>query len=158
MSNTTPQPSYPTSPQGVHPQQGASGQQPTAPLPPSAPQPPMGAPDYTRAAAAPQAPQTPSTRMGDTNTFAVLAIVFAFIAPLAGIIFGHLALGQIKRNGDAGRGIGLTGLIISYASFVLIAILIFVYVGFLVMMFGAMGAAFSEIGSSYDSFDSYSSY
>lgn len=153
MSNTTPQPSYPTAPQGGYPQPGAQGPQTSAPQPPSGPQQPVGAPNYARAAA----PQSTSTRMGETNTFAVLSIIFAFIAPLAGIIFGHLALGQIKRNGDAGRGIGLTGLIISYAYFVLVAILIFVYIGFLVMMFGAMGAAFSEIGS-YDPYDSYSSY
>lgn len=98
---------------------------------------------YQPAAAKPQLPTT----MGQTNTFAVLTIIFAFISPLAGIIFGHLALGQIKRNGDAGRGIGLTGLIISYAYFVFVALFFIVYIGFIIVMFGAMGAAFSELGS-----------
>ncbi|WP_449277814.1 DUF4190 domain-containing protein [Leucobacter sp. GX24907] len=145
MSNTTPQPNFPSPTQNAPQYPGAPGQQPQAP------QQTVPAPPYARAAA----PQNPSTRMGDTNTFAVLAIIFAFVAPIAGIIFGHLALSQIKRNGDAGRGIGLTGLIISYSYFVLLAIFIVAYIGLLIMMFGAMGAAFSEIGSvsSYDSYD-----
>lgn len=97
--------------------------------------------------AATQVKNAQPTTLAYTNTYALLAIVFAFIAPLAGIIFGHLALGQIKRNGDAGRGIGLTGLIISYAYFVVIALIMVAYIGMIVVMFGAMGAAFSDFDS-----------
>lgn len=122
----------------------------TAQLPDTRPYPQQ---TYQSAAPAAQKPQLPTT-MAYTNTFAVLAIIFAFISPLAGIIFGHLALGQIKRNGDAGRGIGLTGLIISYAYFVFIALFFIIYIGFIIVMFGAMGAAFSEMGSLDSDFDS----
>lgn len=164
MSNTDgTQPTTPLPPQNT---------QPTTPLPPRDTQPttPLQPQQHDRPAAPQQAPQpyyaqgaqsqasaqpyaTPSvpvgTKLGETNTYALLAIVFAFVAPLAGIIFGHLALGQIKRTGDAGRGIALTGTIISYAYFAAILFFIIFYVGMLIMMFGAMGAAFSDMGS-YD--------
>ena len=51
-------------------------------------------------------PRTP------TNTMALLALVFAFVfAPLA-VVFGTTALSQIRRTGEAGRGLALTGLVI----------------------------------------------
>lgn len=121
--------------------------QPTTPLPDvQAAQPYPAAPLPEPYAAAP-APST-ATTLGATNTFALLAIVFAFIAPLAGIIFGHMGLSQIKRNGDAGRGIALTGLIISYAYFVLVALIVVAYVGVIFMIVGTMGAVLGEVGSS----------
>ena len=89
-----------------------------------------------------------ATTLSATNTFAFLAIIFAFSVPLAGIIFGHMGLSQIKRNGDAGRGIALTGLIISYAAFVSIllfflfyALMIFAFIGAI----GSAGGAFSDL-------------
>ncbi|MBL3678374.1 DUF4190 domain-containing protein [Leucobacter chromiireducens subsp. solipictus] len=74
--------------------------------------------------------------MGQTNTFAFLAIILAFISPIAGIVFGHMGLSQIKRTGDAGRGIALTGLIISYAWFAFLVVFMVLYIGFIVMMVG----------------------
>ena len=99
---------------------------------------------------APQSGQTPAairqpTTLGYTNTFALLAMLFAFIAPLAGIIFGHIALRQIKRNGDAGRGIGLTGLILSYAAIAVILLFAIFSIGMLIMIFGEMGSEFSDM-------------
>ncbi len=38
-----------------------------------------------------------------------LAIIF-----IAAIIFGHIALRQIRRTGERGRGLALTGLILGY--------------------------------------------
>ena len=130
--------------------------QPTVPLPPAPAQAPYRAqPPYTPQAQAPQAqapqagtaypqpaayatqPRTPQgTSIGATNTYAFLAIVLAFIAPVAAIVFGHMGLSQIKRTGDPGRGIALTGLIIGYAWFAFLAIFMVLYIGFIVMMFG----------------------
>lgn len=93
-----------------------------------------------------------ATTLASTNTYALVAILLAFIAPLGAIIFGHLALGQIKRNGDAGRGLALTGTIIGYAYFAAIAVFIFLYVGFIFLMIGSMGAAFSSFDGGYDSY------
>ncbi|WP_336658849.1 DUF4190 domain-containing protein [Leucobacter sp. USHLN153] len=137
-------------------------EQPTTPLsdlgqsPAGTPgQAPVGAPGQAPAPQyrpAPQArPASTATTLDKTNTFALLTIIFAFIAPLAGIIFGHMGLNQIKRTGDAGRGIALTGLIISYAYFVLAALLIIAYIGFLITIFATVGSSISD-------FDSYNTY
>jgi peptidyl-prolyl cis-trans isomerase B (cyclophilin B) len=49
-----------------------------------------------------------------TNTMAILALVFGFVFSLLGIIFGHIALGQIRRTGEGGRGLAITGLVFGY--------------------------------------------
>lgn len=171
--------STPSTPQQPGEQPGAArpgDAQPTTPLPEAPRQPEYSAPQggrpaysggaqsyqqpvqqpYAPAGSAPYRPQSApvastATTLGQTNTYALLAIVFAFLAPLAGIIFGHLGLGQIKRTGDAGRGIALTGLIISYAYFVFLAMFVILYVGFIFAMIGAIGS-FGSMGSGYDSF------
>ncbi len=51
---------------------------------------------------------------GSTNTMAVLSLVFAFVASLLGVIFGHIARGQIRRTGEQGWGLATAGLIIGY--------------------------------------------
>jgi peptidyl-prolyl cis-trans isomerase B (cyclophilin B) len=38
-------------------------------------------------------------------------------APL-GVIFGHIAIGQIKTTGEGGRGLAIAGLIIGYIGIV----------------------------------------
>ncbi|CAN5421023.1 hypothetical protein BH10ACT4_BH10ACT4_09350 [soil metagenome] len=67
-------------------------------VPPPAPSP------YT---AAPVGPRT--------NTLAIVALILGIFIPLGGIICGHIALGQIKRTGEAGHGLALAGTIIGYA-------------------------------------------
>lgn len=95
------------------------------------------------------APVAPPTTLAYTNTFALVSIITAFLAPIAAIIFGHMALGQIKRTGDAGRGLALTGLIIGYAYFVMIALFIIFYIGMIGLMIASFGAAASSFDSSY---------
>lgn len=56
--------------------------------------------------AAPPAPRT--------NVLAIVAIITGFMAPIAGIITGHMALRQIARSGEEGRALALTGLIAGY--------------------------------------------
>lgn len=130
------------------------GQPSYTPGPPSMPQ-AQPAPAYqTQPAPLQPAPivQAPAhstlpTTLAYTNTFALVSVILAFIAPIAGIVFGHLALGQIKRNGDTGRGLALTGLILGYIYVGMIALIFFLYVGMIVLMFGAIGAAISEVGN-----------
>jgi hypothetical protein len=64
---------------------------------------------YTQAGPAP-AP-APTT----TNTLAIVSFVGSFFVSLVGIICGHIALVQIKRSGEKGRGFALAGVIIGYA-------------------------------------------
>ena len=53
-----------------------------------------------------------------TNGMAIASLVCAFVFPILGAIFGHIALGQIKRsNGmQTGHGLAVAGLIVSYIS------------------------------------------
>ena len=64
----------------------------------------------------------PAQKSG-TNVLAIIALVGAFVFPLAGVICGHIALSQIKRTGENGRGLAIAGLIIGY-----------VYIAFIVLM------------------------
>lgn len=70
-------------------------------------------------------PQQPAYGYGypvapPTNTLAVVSLVASLatfvlgITAIVGVITGHMALGQIKRTGEGGRGMALAGLIIGY--------------------------------------------
>jgi hypothetical protein len=63
-----------------------------------------------------------------TNVFAIVSLVSAFFIAVVAIITGHIALSQIKKTGEQGRGLALAGLIIGYAE-IGIAVLAFVVIG-----------------------------
>ena len=69
-----------------------------------------------------------------TNGMAIAALVCAFLFPLLGIIFGHVAHSQIKRTGEEGGGMATAALVISYL-FTLagLAFVFFVLVGLVVI-------------------------
>jgi Domain of unknown function (DUF4190) len=51
---------------------------------------------------------------GQTNTMAILSLVFAFVFwPLA-IVFGHMAKKQIKERNEEGDGLATAGLVLGY--------------------------------------------
>lgn len=114
---------------------------PTAPAAPEAPAAPQhAAPQY--AAPQPQAnqygappapPQAPAAAYAtaqapasSTNVMAILALIFAFVFAPAGIVLGHIGLNQIKKTGESGRGLALTGTILGY---------VFTGLGLLVLIF-----------------------
>jgi peptidyl-prolyl cis-trans isomerase B (cyclophilin B) len=68
--------------------------------------PPPPAPEPTPYASAPAGPKT--------NTMAIISLVLAFFISLGAVITGHIALGQIKRTGEGGRGLAIAGLILGY--------------------------------------------
>lgn len=51
-----------------------------------------------------------------TNSMAITSLICAFLMPLLGVIFGHVARSQIRRTGEQGAGMALAGLIIGYLS------------------------------------------
>lgn len=55
-----------------------------------------------------------STSSEKTNTLAIVSLVVALFVPLVGAILGHVAMGQIKKTGEQGRGIALAGVIIGW--------------------------------------------
>ena len=119
-------------------------EQPANPVPPVPPAPPAGppaapaAPAYSAPAAptygenAPAAPAygetapaygqpaygQPGTGPAKTNVLAIVSLVSAFFVSLAAIITGHIALSQIKKTGEQGRGLAIAGLIIGYVGLV----------------------------------------
>jgi hypothetical protein len=60
-----------------------------------------------------------------TNVLAIIALILGIVVPIGGIICGPIALGQIKRTGEGGRGLALAGLIIGIA-FTVIGILFWI--------------------------------
>ena len=49
-----------------------------------------------------------------TNTLAIVALVLAFFVSLGAVICGHIALAQIKRTGEQGRGLAIAALVLGY--------------------------------------------
>lgn len=72
-----------------------------------------------------------------TNTLAILSLVCAFVFWPLGIVFGHMAKGQIRRTGEGGGGLATAGLILSYLALAITVI----SVVFLVLAVAAAGAA-----------------
>lgn len=97
---------------------------------PQPPYPPQGQPAQGYPAQGYPAQPYPGAR---TNTMAILSLVFAFIFCPLGIVFGHIAKGQIRRTGEAGGGLATAGLILGYV-FTALAV---VYVIVVVVIVGA---------------------
>ena len=124
----------------------------TTPVPPAAPSAPpayVAPPEYVAPAAYGSAPAyaaapaygSPYGAGGPakTNTLAIVSLVSSligiFIIPLlgslAGIITGHISLGQVKKTGEQGRGLALAGTIIGYVGLGFIVIGLIVFLAFL---------------------------
>jgi hypothetical protein len=72
---------------------------------------------------------------GDTekyNVLAIISLVSAFFVSLAAVICGHIALSQIKKTGEKGRGLAIGGLVLGYlgiiSGIIVLAILIVAWV------------------------------
>lgn len=55
---------------------------------------------------------------GRTNTMAIVAFVCSFVVSIVAIILGHVALAQIKRTGEDGRGFAVAALVLGYIGLV----------------------------------------
>lgn len=75
--------------------------------------------DVTPPPAAPAATPYAATATGPkTNTLAIISLVMAFFISLGAVICGHIALGQIKKTGENGRGLAIAGLVLGYLGLV----------------------------------------
>lgn len=62
-----------------------------------------------------------------TNTLAVVALVLGIVGVnLGGIICGHIALSQIRRTGEGGRGMAIAGLVLGYVWVAVVVLLLIV--------------------------------
>jgi hypothetical protein len=100
------------------------------PAPPAQPAPSYGtsAPSYD--AGSPAYAAAPNGQK--TNVLAIVSLVSSFFISIVGIITGHIALSQIKKTGEQGRGLAIAGLIIGYVGLVIgiiVAIVWFAIIG-----------------------------
>lgn len=96
-----------------------------------------------------QAPPLPAYRQpmaqGPYNLLAIIGFVASFFIALAGIVLGHIALGQIKRTGERGHGLALAATILGYVFLALQILSIIAVVIFSVA--GLAGAALIGAGT-----------
>ena len=78
---------------------------------------------------APGPSTTVSAAAGSTNNLAIAAFVLAFVAALPAVICGHIALGQIQRTGQSGRGLAIASLWLGYFVLVFAIVAVSTYVG-----------------------------
>jgi len=86
-----------------------------------------------------------------TNTLAIVSLVTGFCCSIAAVVTGHIALGQIKRTGEAGRGLAIAGLVLGYASIALTTLLLI-----LALVFAAAVSAFVASVNGVTSSSTYS--
>ncbi|AAT89027.1 hypothetical protein ATY41_02475 [Leifsonia xyli subsp. xyli] len=58
------------------------------------------------------------------NPISIVAFVLAFFTSAIGVILGFVALSQIKRTGEQGRGLAIAAIVIGFAEFALVVLLI----------------------------------
>lgn len=78
-----------------------------------------------------------------TNTVAIVALVLGFVFPIGGIVAGSVALAQVKRTGEKGRGLAIGGIV---AGAVVMVLTVVAAIGF--FLFFALGAATSSSAGS----------
>ncbi|TFC04339.1 DUF4190 domain-containing protein [Cryobacterium adonitolivorans] len=91
-----------------------------------------------------------------TNTLAIVALVTGFCCSIAAVITGHIAIGQIRRTGEAGKGMAIAGLVLGYVSIGFTALLLVTLVFFTAAM-GAFVTAVAGATSSVTSSESATS-
>jgi Domain of unknown function (DUF4190) len=72
------------------------------------------------------------------NVLSIIAFVLSIVGvSLVGVILGHIALSQLKRTGERGRGFAIAGLIIGYVG---IAVGIIVAIVWIAVLGGAISS------------------
>ncbi|MEV8512761.1 DUF4190 domain-containing protein [Dactylosporangium sp. NPDC051484] len=72
-----------------------------------------------------------------TNTYAILAAIFAFVVlPPLGIYFGYKARAQIAQTGERGSELATVGIVAGWILTVLQAVVLIVWCGFAVFLVG----------------------
>ncbi len=104
----------PQAPAAGHPMPPRYPQQPGTVYPPAGYAPPYGYAGY------PAVPRTNSLAI-TSMVSSLVGVVFSWtwilgLGVIVGVITGHIALGQIRRTGESGRGMALAGVIIGWVS------------------------------------------
>lgn len=128
--------------------EAGEGQQPS-----QLPESPMYAPPIQQAPTAVYPPQPNSSEQ--TNTLAIIALISSFFISVLGIVLGHIALSQIKKTGEQGRGLALAGTIIGYVITAFGAIaLVFTLLSTL-LFFGFMSAFIADTSQQIEGIEEF---
>ncbi len=102
---------------------------PTAPAPGALTPYSVGGPAYVYGA--------PRTNPLAIASFAVAlgALIFGLLASIVAVVLGHIALSQIAKRGEGGRGLALAGVIIGYVLGGLLLLFLVFYIGTIVWAF-----------------------
>lgn len=73
---------------------------------------------------------------GRTNTLATLALIFAIIGSVVGLILGYVARAQIRRTGENGAGMALAAIIIGWIEVGLFVIVAIIYIAVFASVLG----------------------
>jgi hypothetical protein len=92
--------------------------------PPKAQQAAQYQPQYQQPAQYQQSAQYQPMQSSGTNGLAIASFLCSFFIFPLGIVFGHIALSQIKKTNQGGKGLATAGLIISYLA---LAFILFAY-------------------------------
>lgn len=132
---TDPQPPVPPVP-------SPDGEIPPVPSPAAPPPAPPVAPADQPAYPAYGQPAATGYYAPPTNTLAIVGMVLSLVGIVIGVtaivgaILGHVALGQIKRTGEGGRGMALTAVIAGWVVTGLWLLFIIAYVVIIVIFLG----------------------
>ena len=73
-----------------------------------------------------------------TNGIAIAALISSFFVSVLGIILGFVALSQIKKSGENGRGLALAGIIIGFVAVGITVLIIILQVVAVAALTGAV--------------------
>ena len=109
---------------------------------------PAKAPSTTPGYYAVPVPATPHSTPGELNDLAVLALIASCIGlSIPGLVMGHIALSQIKKNGQTGHGFALAAVIVGWAITVLVLLAIVAFIVFMVFVLSAANSAVNDFGN-----------
>lgn len=113
---------------------------PAAPAPAAYPTPPPAYPTpppaYPAPPAQPYASYPPRSPKPKTNGLAIASMVLGILSlvffcawffpvmPILAVVFGHIALSQIRKQGTAGRGMAIAGLVTGYIGLAITVVMI----------------------------------
>lgn len=80
----------------------------------------------------------PATAGRPTNVLSIIALIGAFVFPIAGIVVGFISLNQIKKTGEAGHGLALAGVILGFVFSAFYLLLIIFSVVFPLLVAGSL--------------------
>ncbi len=82
---------------------------------------------YSAPAVPPNQPYQPVPPQQSYNVLAIVGFVLAFFTTIIGLIISIIALNQIKKSGEKGRGFAIAGIWISIIEMVLGIVLVIVF-------------------------------